>query len=160
MTTPNDPQDQADTSAQRDPAEDLSKELRELANQLEAAFRAAVESDQAKQLQRDLANGLKELSSQVKYAVKNAQDSPQVQQAAERGREALNNARQSKTGQELQETLVNGISYINEQLRWVVERIEAHEKTAQDVPTQSVPVEEVPVTGKTTKLDEHDSPSI
>ncbi|KAB8145251.1 hypothetical protein F8S13_04410 [Chloroflexia bacterium SDU3-3] len=139
----------------------MSKELRELANQLEAAFRAAVESDQAKQLQRDLANGLKELSSQVKYAVKNAQENPQVQQATERGREAIHNARQSKTAHDLQETLVNGISYINEQLRWVVERIEAHEKTAQATPSQSVPVEhEVPVTGKTTKLDEDDSPSI
>ena len=37
---------------------DLMKELREMGQQLEAAFRAAIESDRAKQLQKDIAQSV------------------------------------------------------------------------------------------------------
>ena len=49
---------------------ELSAELREMGQQLEAAFRAALESERTKQLQRDLAGGVRELSQQIQAALK------------------------------------------------------------------------------------------
>lgn len=133
-------------------ASDLMKELREMGQQLEAAFRAAIESDRAKQLQQDIAGGVRELSGQVQSAVKSLQESPRLQQAEERGRQALEQARESKVVQDIQETIVAGLAQLNQQLRKVVDRIE---KEVGGTPVQNVPVEhEAPATGETTRLDE------
>lgn len=130
---------------------DFAAELRELGNQFEAVFRAAIESERAKQLQRDLASGVRELSHQVQETLKNLQDDPRVQRAEERGRDLLNQAQQSKVVQDIQETLVTGIAQLNVQLRKLAERIEANPAT----PTQHVPVEhdQNTATGPTTRLD-------
>src|SRR5262245_52923319 len=101
---------------QRPGKDDLVGELREMGQQLEAAFRAAIESDRAKQLQRDLASGVHELSEQVKTAVKSIQSDPRVQQAEERGKQVVSQASQSKVAQDLQETIVSGIAQLNQQL--------------------------------------------
>src|SRR5262245_12871298 len=77
-------------------AGDLTSELREMGQQLEAAFRAAIESDRAKQLQRDLAGGVREISSQIQTTLHSLQANPRVQQAEERGRQVLSQARESK----------------------------------------------------------------
>lgn len=134
---------------------DFTTELRELGQQFEAVFRAAIESERAKQLQHDLSNGVRELTSQVQDALKNLQDDPRVIRAEERGRELLQQAQESKVVQELQETLVSGIAQLNLQLRKVAERLET-QATASTTPTPShqVPIEhERPNTDETTRLD-------
>lgn len=146
-------------ASNRDTVGELMGEVRELGNQIEAAFRAALESERTRQLQRDLMGGLKELSTQVKAAVKNAQENPRVQQASERGLEVIRNAQHSKTAHDLQETLVSGVAQLNMQVRKLVERLETSdtESAGSATPTQHVAVEhsDTPIaTGETTRLDE------
>src|SRR5689334_5695810 len=102
---------------------DLLKELREMGQQLESAFRTAIESERAKQLQQDIVGGVRELANQVQSAVKSLQDNPRVQQAEQRGRQAVEQARDSKVVQDIQETIVSGLAQLNNQLRKVVERV-------------------------------------
>ena len=133
---------------------DLLKELREMGQQLETAFRAAIQSDRAKQLQKDLAGGVREITEQLKTAAKTVQSDTRFQQAEERGRQAVAQARESKVVQDIQETLVNGIAQLNDQLRKVVDRIQAESDAPSSSPsTQNVPVEdESAATGETTRL--------
>jgi hypothetical protein len=134
-----------------------------MGQQLEAAFRAAIESDRAKQLQHDHANGVRELSAQVLTAVKSVQSNPRIQQAEERGNQvvsqAVSQAQQSKVVQDIQETMVRGIAQLNEQLRKLVDRIENEvSSSAGSSGTQNVPVEPEtpPATGETTRLNDDD----
>jgi hypothetical protein len=145
-------------SGQDKDSADLMNELREMGQQLEAAFRAAIESDRAKQLQKDLAGGVRELTSQLKTAVKTVQTDPRVQQAEERGRQAVQQARESKVVQDIQETVISGLAQLNDQLRKVVERIQAEANSASSSPTaQNVPVEDASAaTGETTRLNDDD----
>jgi heparin binding hemagglutinin HbhA len=137
----------------KDSAE-LMNELREMGQQLEAAFRAAIQSDRAKQLQKDLAGGVREITAQLKTAVKTVQSDARFQQAEERGRQAVAQARESKVVQDIQETLVTGIGQLNEQLRKVVERLQAEANTPASS-SQNVPVEdESAATGETTRLND------
>jgi hypothetical protein len=136
---------------------DLAGELREMAQQLEAAFRAALESERTKQLQRDLAGGMRELSHQIQSALKSLQSNSRVQQAEERGRQVLNQARESKVAHDLQETIVGGIVQLNDQLRKLVERLETDRASQAGGPdTQQVPIEQDPATGETTRLQDED----
>jgi hypothetical protein len=132
------------------------KELREMGQQLETAFRTAIESDRAKQLQQDIVGGVRELAGQVQSAVKSLQENPRVQQAEQRGRQAVEQARESKVVQDIQETIVSGLAQLNAQLRKVVERIENEATKPSGSPAQNVPVEQEPppATGETTRLDE------
>jgi len=134
---------------------DLTTELREMGQQLEAAFRAAIESDRARQLQRDLVGGVRELSGQIQTTLHSLQANPRVQQAEERGRQVLSQARQSKVVQDLQETIVSGIAQINDQLRKLVDRLET-DRAGQpsSTPPEQVPIEHEPSTGETTRLDD------
>jgi hypothetical protein len=148
------PEDQEPDSASSRSGPDLSNELRDMGQQLEAAFRAALESDRAKQLQRDLAGGMRELSTQIQSALKSVQSNPRVQQAEERGRQVFAQARESKVVQDLQDTLVGGIAQLNDQLRKLVDRLETDGGTTSSTPTQQVPIEHDPATGETTRLDD------
>ena len=144
------------SQSQSAPASDLATEMREMGQQIEAAIRALAESERTKQLQRDLAGGARELSHQLQVALKSVQTNPRVQQAEERGRQVIGQARQSKVIQDVQETLVSGLSQFNDQLRKLVDRLES-ERTGQasESTTQQVPIDhEPPATGETTKLDE------
>jgi heparin binding hemagglutinin HbhA len=134
----------------RDVVADLQRELREMGRQLGTAFQATIESDRAQRIQADIAAGVRELSTQVQTAIDNVQKDPRVQEAEERGRKALSQARESKVAQEMQELLVNGISQINLQLRKLIERIE---NDAKPTGTQQVPIDQEPSTGETTRLD-------
>lgn len=135
---------------------DLLKELREMGQQLETAFRTAVESERAKQLQQDIVGGVRELATQVQSAVKSLQDNPRVQQAEQRGRQAVEQARDSKVVQDIQETIITGLAQLNSQLRKVVERIDNEVNKPSGPTTQNVPVEHEPPasTGETTRLDD------
>jgi putative protein kinase ArgK-like GTPase of G3E family len=137
-------------------ATDLTAELRELGQQLEAAFRAALESERARQLQRDLAGGVRELTHQIQAALRSLQSNPRLQQAEERGRQALSQAKESKLAHELQETVASGIAQLNEQLRKLVDRLERERASEPTSPAaQQIHVEhEPPATGETTRLDE------
>ena len=143
-------------SGQDKDSSDLMKELREMGQQLETAFRTAVQSDRAKQLQQDIVGGVRELATQVQSAVKTLQDDPRVQQAEQRGRQAVEQARDSKVVQDIQETFVSGLAQLNAQLRKVVDRLENEVNKPASTPTQNVPVEREPpaATGETTRLDE------
>lgn len=133
---------------------DLMNELREMGQQFEALFRAAVENDRTKQLRRDLSGGVRELTSQVRDTVKTVQSNPQIQQAEERGRQAFNQAQQSKIAQDVQETMVAGIAQLNAQLRKLVGRVEPDSDDKQTPPSSdSQDPPQGPVTGPTTKLD-------
>ena len=165
----NQPQDEearttpaAGSQPQSGAATDLSAELREMGQQLEAALRAALESERAKQIQRDLAGGVRELSHQLQAAVRSLQTNPRVHEAEERGRQAISQARQSKVIQDVQETVVAGVAQLNDQLRKLVERLEA-ERTSQPggSPSQQVPIDhEPPATGETTRLDDRDQTTL
>jgi hypothetical protein len=136
---------------------DLKEELQEMGQQLERAFRAVVESERAKQLQRDVASGVREVTSQLRATVDNLQQDPRVQQAENRGREAFSQARESKLGQDIQDAFVTGLATLNMQLRKLVERIEqeATAPAAGNTPSQQVPIDhEPPTTGDTRRLDE------
>ena len=157
-TTPRSDQtgDQAGGDPSRGSTNDLAGELREMGQQLEAAFRAALESDRTKQLQRDLASGMREVSHQIQSALKSVQANPRVQQAEERGRQMLSQARESKVAHDLQETIVGGIAQLNDQLRKLVERLE-DDRAGQGGPgAQQVPIEQEPATGETTRLEDED----
>jgi hypothetical protein len=134
--------------------DDLMHELREMGQQLEAAFRAAIQSERAKQLQKDLAGGVHEITAQLKTAVKTVQEDTRFQQAEEAGRRAVAQARESKVMQDIQETVVSGLAQLNEQLRKVVERIQAESQAPAGAPTaQNVPVDDQSAaTGETTRL--------
>ena len=133
---------------------DLLNELREMGQQLETAFRAAIQSDRAKQLQKDLAGGVREITEQLKTAAKSVQNDTRFQKAEERGRQAVAQARESKVVQDIQETLVTGLAQLNEQLRKVVDRIQSEANApssgsaAQDVPVD----DQSAATGETTRL--------
>ena len=133
---------------------DLLNELREMGQQLETAFRAAIQSDRAKQLQKDLAGGVHEITEQLKTAAKTVQNDTRFQQAEERGRQAVAQARESKVVQDIQETLVTGIAQLNEQLRKVVDRLQSDVNAPSSGPSaQNVPVDdESAATGETTRL--------
>jgi hypothetical protein len=135
---------------------DLLKELREMGQQLETAFRTAIESDRAKQLQQDIVGGVRELAGQVQTAVKSLQENPRVQQAEQRGRQAVEQARESKVVQDIQETIISGLAQLNTQLRKVVERIDQEANKPSGPASQNVPVEHEPPpsTGDTTRLDD------
>jgi len=148
-TTPN-PQ-----SGQDKDSSELVKELREMGQQLETAFRTAIESERAKQLQKDIVGGVRELAGQVQSAVKTLQENPRVQQAEQRGRQAVEQARESKVVQDIQETIVSGLAQLNAQLRKVVDRLEQEATKPAGSASQNVSVEEEPpATGETTRLDE------
>ena len=133
---------------------DLLNELREMGQQLETAFRAAIQSERAKQLQKDLAGGVHEITEQLKTAAKTVQNDTRFQQAEERGRQAVAQARESKVVQDIQETLVTGIAQLNEQLCKVVDRLQSDVNppssgsSAQDVPVD----DQSATTGETTRL--------
>ena len=83
------------------------------------------------------------------------QDNPRVQQAEQRGRQAVEQARESKVVQDIQETIVTGLAQLNTQLRKVVERLESEVSRPSGPTSQNVPVEHEPAsTGETTKLDD------
>lgn len=171
--TPNTPESGQTPGQSRENA-DLANELREMAQQLEAAFRAAVESERAKQLRRDLAGGVRELTTQLQTALKSAQDDPRLQQVEERGRDAVSRAQQSPVVQDLQEAIVTGVGQINLQLRKLVDRLEQSSTTstgtASSTTTQHVPVENAgttpytapttPATGETTRLNDDDQTTL
>jgi hypothetical protein len=157
-TTPRPEQPQRDPQSEesaRSGTPELATELREMGQQLEAAFRAALESERAKQLQRDLAGGMRELSSQIQSALKSLQTNPRLQQAEERSRQVIAQARDSKVAQDIQDTIVGGIAQLNDQLRKLVDRLETDRAGQPDSSTtQHVPIEHEPSTGETTQLDD------
>lgn len=133
---------------------DLAHELREMGQQLEAAFKAAIESERAKQLQRDLAGGANELAAQIRTALQSLQSNPKVQQASERGRQAFDQAQQSKVAHDLQETIVTGIAQLNDQLRKLVARLESQQSGSPGSTTGTQQQDQPPATGETTRLDQ------
>jgi len=100
---------------------------------------------------------VRELTGQVQSAVKSIQIDPRFKQAEERGKQAFEQARESKVVQDIQETIVNGLTQLNTQLRKVVERIENEASRPASTPAaQDVPVDHEPpaATGETTRLDD------
>lgn len=131
------------------PQGDLASELRELGQQLEAAVRAALTSEKARQVQQDVSAGLREIGSQLQNALKAIQENPRVQEVVERGEQAVNQAvnqaQQSQAAKDFQEALARGIAQLNEQLAAFAANLR------QGSQGGSPPNE--PATGETTRLD-------
>jgi len=129
------------------PQSDLGNELRELGQQIEQALRNAMESDRARQMQKDVTAGMMELGNQLQSAIKSIQDNPRIQDLAERGEEAMHKVRQSQAAHDFQETLVRGISQLNDQLAAFAARMRSNETPSTPPDTGSA------TTGETTRLD-------
>ncbi len=148
--------DQQSEQPQETPQQaELSKELRELGQQLEQAFRGVVESENAKKLQRDFVSGLREIGSQMQTGLGSLKENPRVQNLTERGQQVVNQAQESQASRDFQESLARGVAFLREQIASFNER----QKTGAVVPTgdmQSVTIEheeETPATGETTRLE-------
>ncbi len=141
---------------------DLTAELREMGQQLEALFRAFIESERTKQMQTMIAKSVRDLAAVVRQTAEKIQTDPRFQQVEDRGRQALERARESQVFHDVQETLVNGLEQINAQLHKLVEKLEAERAAASaqsaqegetNPPVEHVPLE-APATGETKKLEE------
>ncbi len=140
---------------------DLATELREMGQQIEALFRAFIESERAKQMQATVAKSVQNVAAVMRETVEKLQSDPRVQQVEDRGRQALERARASQVFHDVHETLVNGLEQINAQLRKLVEKLEAERvagtQSAREgevnPPVEHVPLE-APATGETKKLEE------
>lgn len=140
---------------------DLATELREMGQQIEALFRAFIESERAKQMQVTVAKSVQNVAAVMRETVEKLQSDPRVQQVEDRGRQALERARESQVFHDVQEALVNGLEQINAQLHKLVEKLEAERaagtQSAQggetNPPIEHVPLE-APATGETKKLEE------
>jgi uncharacterized phage infection (PIP) family protein YhgE len=141
---------------------DLATELREMGQQIEALFRAFIESERAKQMQATVAKSVQNVAAVMRETVEKLQSDPRVQQVEDRGRQALERARESQVFHDVQETLVNGLEQINAQLHKLVEKLEAERAAAgtqsaqegeSNPPVEHVPLE-APATGETKKLEE------
>ena len=121
---------------------DLAEELRELGEQVEKLVRSSLASERAKELRNDIAKGMQEIGTQMQSAIKTIGDNPKVQEFAERGQQAVDQARESKAMQDFQEALARGIAQLNEQLSNFASRV-----------TQSPSSDSEPNTGATTRLD-------
>ncbi|ABU60066.1 hypothetical protein [Roseiflexus castenholzii] len=139
---------------------DLTTELREMGQQLEALFRAFIESERAKQMQATVAKSVQDLAAAVRQTAEKIQSDPRFQQVEDRGRQALERARESQVFHDVQEALVNGLEQINAQLHKLVEKLETERAAAAQTgqgdeanpPVEHVPLE-APATGETKKLD-------
>lgn len=156
MTEQNEPQsEQAQETPQTPQQAELSKELRELGQQLEQAFRGVVEGENAKKLQRDFVSGLREIGSQMQTGLSSFKENPRVQTLTERGQQVVNQAQESQASRDFQESLARGVAFLREQIASFNER----QKTGAVAPTsdaQSVTIEreeETPATGETTRLE-------
>jgi hypothetical protein len=134
---------------------ELSKELRELGQQLEQAFRGVVEGENAKKLQRDFVSGLREIGVQMQTGLSSLKENPRVQTLTERGQQVVNQAQESQASRDFQESLARGVAFLREQIASFNER----QKTEAVAPTsdsQTVTIEreeETPTTGETTRLE-------
>lgn len=119
---------------------DLGSALRELGQQLETAFRAAIDNEHTRQVQQELVSGFRNLGEQVQSALKTIAEDPRLQELAERGQQKLHELERSQAAQELQHALAQGIDQLNKQLAEFIRRIQT-------------PAGGEPSTGATTPLD-------
>ncbi|MCS6840094.1 MAG: hypothetical protein NZ699_00680 [Roseiflexus sp.] len=140
---------------------DLATELREMGQQLEALFRAFIESERTKQLQATVAKSVQNLAAVIRQAAEKIQSDPRFQQVEDRGRQALERARESQVFHDVQEALVTGLEQINARLHRLVEKLEAERAASAQTepqgeanpPVERVPLE-APATGETKKPEE------
>ncbi len=156
--------DQTPNAGQPEPQKetpDLTAELREMGQQLEALFRAFIESERTKQMQATVAKSVQNVAAVVRQTAEKIQTDPRFQQVEDRSRQALERARESQVFHDVQEALVTGLEQINTQLHKLVEKLEAERaagaQTGQgneaNPPVEHVPLE-APATGETKKLEE------
>lgn len=156
--------DQTPNAGQPEPQKetpDLATELREMGQQLETLFRAFIESERTKQMQATVAKSVRDLAAAMRQTAEKIQTDPRFQQVEDRGRQALERARESQVFHDVQEALVTGLEQINTRLQKLVEKLEAERaasaQTAQqgevNPPVEHVPLE-APATGETKKLEE------
>jgi glutamate-1-semialdehyde aminotransferase len=156
MSDTNEPKEAPASEANSDPNRQsaLADELRELGQQLEQAFRTAIESDRFKTMQRDLLAGMRELGVQMQNAAQRIQQDPNVHNMAVKGQQAVKQAQDSPAVRDFQEMMTRGIAQLNEQLAaFVARQREQNDTAAPPTKSQSVPIEQEPNTSETTRLD-------
>ncbi len=156
--------DQTPNAGQPEPqkeTQDLATELREMGQQLETLFRAFIESERTKQMQATVAKSVRDLAAAMRQTAEKIQTDPRFQQVEDRGRQALERARESQVFHDVQEALVTGLEQINTRLQKLVEKLEAERAASAQTgqqgeanpPVEHVPLE-APATGETKKLEE------
>jgi hypothetical protein len=147
MSDPNE-QKQSSENQHQDhdmPQPDLAAELRELGDQLQEAARSALNSDPAKTIQRDISVGMNEIVKQIQTALKSVQTNPNMQNLTERGQHAVSQVQESQVVRDFQESLLQGVSKLNEQLGFFIKRMQSETKDTAETASpasQNIPVEE------------------
>lgn len=150
MSEPNE-KPESETSS---PQVDLANELRELGSQIEQAVRSALASEQARNIQRDISAGMREIGAQMQNALNSIKEDPRVANLAERGQQAISQARENQSIKDFQDSLARGVSQLNEQLSSFVTRLQSQVDPQATNSAQRVPIEhDEPTTGETTRLD-------
>jgi hypothetical protein len=127
--------EQAGAERQRGP--ELLAELQELGSQIEATFRAFV-AGPGKTIQRDLTSAFQDLGSQIQKTAKSVQQRAEGSDLQQRARSAVQKIQESPVVKEFEETLVNGVQQLSQQLRRLAERIETRDKPVDEsAPEQS-----------------------
>jgi len=114
---------------------DVANEIRELGRQLEAAIRAAVTSERAKELQTEIIRSVAEVGKQLEAATKAALESQRTKEVTEQARKVVETAQEHKVIQDIRENLVRGLQTLNEELRKAVARMERKESPQPPPPT-------------------------
>lgn len=151
------PHEQQSTGSEKPQSLDLGSELRELGQQLEQAFRSALENERAKNLQRDFIAGIREIGNQMQLGLSSLKDDPRVQNLAERGQQVVNQAQESPAARDFQQALARGVAQLKEQIASFNTQMQSRDVPPAGPAAQSVNIEheedEHPATGETTRLD-------
>lgn len=134
----------------------LSSALRELGQSLAEVIEAVMRHPQVQTAKDEMVTTLHEIAGRLQNQVHVIEDDPRFQEAGERGRQMIDQARQNKAVAELQEKMIHGLGVVNEQLRRFSDSIKIEPETPPPAgpEIQRVSIEQEPAaTGETTRLD-------
>lgn len=152
-----DDQNKPNTDAAGNP---LIDELNALGKTFEQTVRSMLNDERAQSMRRDLSTGMQQMFQQAQQATQQAQEDPRVQDLTSKGQQTIENIQNSPAVKDLQNALVRGLRYVNEQLQEVSQRAAAgyDPNTPQEVHIDFDDDDDTPATGPTVRLDEDDKP--
>jgi hypothetical protein len=111
---------------------DLTKELREMGEQLKRVLQAARDHPQTKDFERQFAQAMKDLGGEIERAVHSAKSDENLKRAGEQVKQAAESVKASGAKEDLERGLAKGVRALNEQLQRAVEELEKASKTKTD----------------------------
>ncbi len=145
----------------------LFDELNALGKTFEQTVRSMLNDERAQSMRRDLSTGMQQMfeqaqqvTQQAQQAAQQAQEDPRVQDLTSKGQQTIENIQNSPAVKDLQDALVRGLRYVNEQLQEVSQRAaEGYDPNKpQEVHIDFDDDDDTPATGPTVRLDEDDKP--